>query len=125
MKNLLTVTAVIEGGTGLTMITFPSTLSRILLGSSLDTPVALTIARITGVAIFALGVACWLNRNNMQRQTVMGLVAALMFYNAGNSAVLIYSGLVLGLSCISLWGVVIVHTCMFAWCILSLLRKTA
>jgi hypothetical protein len=125
MKNLLTFTAAIEAGTGLLMIAFPSTLSRLLLGSSLDAPVAFTIARIAGVAIFALAAACWLTRNYLQRQAARGLVVALMMYNIGVSAVLIYAGLGLGLSCIGLWSVVMVHTCMCVWCILRLLKATA
>ena len=125
MKNLLTLTAAIEAGTGLLMIVFPSTLASLLLGSSLDAPVALTIARIAGVAIFTLGVTCWLNRNDGQRKATGGLVAALMIYNIGISAVLIYAGLGLGLSCIGLWSLVMVHTCMCVWCIAKLLKVPA
>jgi hypothetical protein len=123
MKSLLSVTAAIEAVTGLVMIIFPPILTRILLGSSLEGPVALTIARIAGVAIFALGTTCWLNRNDGQSKAARGLVAALMFYNAGTSAVLIYAGLRLGLSCIGLWSVVMVHTFMCLWCILKLLKE--
>jgi hypothetical protein len=120
MKTLFTVTAAIEAGTGLIMITFPSVLARILLGSSLLGPVALTIARIAGVAIFALGAASWLYRNDDQRKTARGLIAALMIFNVGTSAVLIFAGLRLGLSCLGLWSVVMVHTFLAVWCILRL-----
>jgi hypothetical protein len=120
MKTLFTVTAAIESGTGLIMITSPSVLAGILLGSSLDGPVALTIARIAGVAIFALGAASWLNRNYEQRKTARGLVAALMIFNIGTSAVLMFAGLRLGLSCLGLWSVVMAHTFLAVWCILRL-----
>ena len=59
MKNLLTLTAVIEVGTCLVLVAVPSLLATLLLGSSLDAPVALTVARVAGVAPLALGVACW------------------------------------------------------------------
>jgi hypothetical protein len=120
MKNLLTLTAVIEAGTGVLLLTFPSILSGILLGSSLDAPAALTIARIAGAAIFALGVACWLNRNDVQSKAARGLVAALLIYNAGISVVLIHAGLRSGLSGIGLWSVVTVHISMSVWCIVNL-----
>ena len=122
MKNLLSVTAAIESGTGLMMIIFPSVLSRILLGSSLEVPVAITIARIAGVAIFALGAASWISRNDVKSRAVRGLVTALMIYNIGTALVLIYTGFS-GLSSISLLSVVMVHALMFGWCILELLKK--
>ena len=59
MKNLLTVTAVLEAAVGLLFVVIPSRVTTFLLGAPLDTPVALTVARVTGVALLALGVACW------------------------------------------------------------------
>ena len=47
-KNLLTITAVIEAGTGLGLVASPSLVVTLLLGSSLDAPVPLTIARLAG-----------------------------------------------------------------------------
>ena len=120
MKNLLTVTAVIEMMTGLVLIAFPSMLVKILLGSSPDGPAALTIARIAGVAIFALGTACWPGRNDSQGKAARGLVTALLIYNFGVSVILIYAGLGLGLSCIGLWGIVMIHAAMGTWCIVKL-----
>ncbi len=58
MKKLLITTAVIELGAGLVLATLPSVSVRFLLGSSLETPVGLTMVRMTGAALFTLGVAC-------------------------------------------------------------------
>lgn len=62
MKALLTFTALIEGVTGLGLLAVPSVLARLLLGVPLDAPAALTVARVAGVALLALSVACsgWL-----------------------------------------------------------------
>jgi hypothetical protein len=117
MKTLLTVTAAIEGGTGLLLIFFPSMLTGILLGESLETPVAITIARIAGVAILAIAAICWLNRNDVHGSGTMGLVKGLIIYNAGASAILIWAGTVMGLSCTGLWCVVIIHLIMCIWCV--------
>ena len=45
---LLTVTAVIELGTGLALLLWPSLPVKLLLGSSLDTPTVLTVGRVAG-----------------------------------------------------------------------------
>jgi len=66
IKKLLIVTAMIEIGVGLALLAFPSLLATLLLGSSLDTPAALTVARLAGGALLSLGVACWLARHDGQ-----------------------------------------------------------
>ena len=60
MKRLLIVTAVIELGAGLALVGLPSAAVALLLGSPLDAPAAVTLGRLAGAALFALGVACWL-----------------------------------------------------------------
>jgi len=106
-RNLFIVTAVIEVGTGLVLVPFPSLLAMLLLGSSLDAPVALTVARVAGVALIALGTACWLARDDAQSRAAKGLVGAMMFHNAAIATVLIYAGVGLGLSAIGLWPAVL------------------
>jgi hypothetical protein len=120
MKNLLTVTAVLEVGTGLALVTLLSLLSRVLLGSSLGTPEALTVERVAGVALVALGVSCWLARHDGQSPAAKGLVSAMVVHNAANAAVLVYAGTALGLSAIGLWPVVLVHAAMAIWYIAGL-----
>lgn len=123
VKNLLTMTAVCEVGIGLVLVALPSPLAMFLLGSALDTPVASTVARVTGVALLALGVACWLARRDGQSPAATGLAGALVLYNAGIVAVLVYAGLALGLSSIGLWPTVLLHAAMTGWCVTSLLRR--
>jgi hypothetical protein len=125
MKNLLTVEAVIEVGAGVGMVVLPSLLATLLLGSSLDTPVALTVARVAGVALLALGIACWLARHDGQSRAARGLLGAMVVYNAGVFMVLAYAGIALGLPGIGLWPVVVVHAAMTVWCVMGLLNKPA
>jgi hypothetical protein len=58
MKKLLTVAAVAEAATGVALIVVPSLVGRLLLGAE-ATGLAIPIARVTGIALLALGVACW------------------------------------------------------------------
>jgi hypothetical protein len=93
VKTLLTASALIEAATGLALVAFPSLASTLLLGSSLDTPVALTVARAAGVALLALGVACWCARIAEPGRAVRGVLRAMALYNVGIVALLLYAGL--------------------------------
>jgi hypothetical protein len=123
MKNLLATTAVLEFGTGLLLVAFPSALATFLLGAQLDTPAGLTVARVGGVALLTIGAACWLARLDSHSRVARGLAGAMVIYNAGAVAIFVYAGLALGLSGIGLWPVAAVHAIMAAWCITSLLGR--
>jgi hypothetical protein len=58
MSLLLTITALIEAATGLALLLVPSLVGQLLLGTEL-TGVAIPLARVTGIALVALAVACW------------------------------------------------------------------
>ena len=58
MKTLLTFTALAEAATGLALLVVPSLVGKLLLGAEL-TDVAIPVARVAGIALIALGVACW------------------------------------------------------------------
>ena len=124
MKNLLTITAAIEGVTGLLLLTAPSFVSKLLLASSLEGAVALIVARLTGLALLTLTVACWLARSDAETGAANGLVTAFVLYNVGATALLVYAGIVLQLSGKFLWPAVLVHVVMGAWCIVRLLRRS-
>ena len=58
MKALLPFCALAEAATGLALLAAPPLVGRLLLGAEL-TGVAAVIARVTGIALIALGIACW------------------------------------------------------------------
>jgi len=120
VKNLLTLTAVIELGAGLALVVLPSPVVVLMLGAPLDTPAALSVARLTGAALVALGIACWLARVDGQSRAAIGLAIAMLPYNLAAVAVLAAARIGSGLSGVALWPAVILHTAMAVWCIAAL-----
>ena len=57
MKKLLTFAAVAEAATGMALTLVPSLVGRLLLGAELA-GVSIFVARVTGIALLALGIAC-------------------------------------------------------------------
>ena len=123
MKRFLTLTAIIEAATGFGLIVIPSVVVRLLLGSPLDTPAVVTLGRVAGAALLALGVACWLARNDRQSRAARGLVVAMLVYNIVATAVLAFAGIGLGLHGVALWPAVLLHAVMAIWCIVCLRRS--
>ena len=115
MKRLLTVSSVVEAGTGLGVLIAPSVLAQTLLGGSLEGPVALTVARVGGAGLLALGLACWLSRNDGRP-----LVMAMLFYNVAAVAILAYAAVGLALSGAGLWPAIGLHTALAVWCAAAL-----
>jgi hypothetical protein len=58
MKKVLTVAAIAEVATGMALLIVPSLVGRLLFGAEF-TGVANPAARVTGIALLALGVGCW------------------------------------------------------------------
>jgi hypothetical protein len=123
MNRLLKLTAVIEAATGSGLIVIPSVVVRLLLGSPLDTLAAVTLGRVAGAALLALGVACWLAQYDAQSRTARGLVSAILMYNIAATAVLAFAGIGLGLHGVALWPAVVLHAAMAVWCIVCLRRS--
>ncbi len=122
MNRLLKLTAIIEASTGLGLLAVPSVVVRLLLGSPLGTSAAVMLARVAGAALLALGVACWLARDDTQSRATRGLIVAMLMYNLIATAVLAFAGIGLGLHGVALWPAVILHAAMAIWCVTSLRR---
>jgi hypothetical protein len=116
MKNLLVVTALFETFTGIALMVSPPLPVWLLIGAALDTSGGL-VARVAGAALLALGLACWLAREDRGSRAARGLVAAMLLYNVAAGAVLLYAGLSLRLSAIGLWPAVVLHLTLAVWCI--------
>lgn len=122
MKLLLTLTALIEAATGLALLVVPSLVVRLLLGGEIS-GASVPLGRVAGVALLALGVACWLARGDMPSQAARGLVAAMLLYNLGAVIIFGAAGLQSQPVGIALWPAIILHAAMAVWCITNLLRK--
>jgi len=100
-KKLLILTAVVEWLTGLFLLVCPAIVVRLLFGSQIAGADVL-ISRIAGIALIALGVACWPGRNS--HQAFLGMLT----YGALVMLYLAYVGLNRATG-ILLWPCVAIH----------------
>ena len=123
MRLLLKLTAILEVPTGLALLCCPSATVSLLLGSGLDTSAAVALGRVAGVALLALGVACWLAKHDSQSCAARGLVSAMVLYNLGAVVIFAVAGLGSQPVGVALWPAVILHAAMTVWCITSLMSR--
>jgi len=76
MKKLLALTAAGEAATGLALLSVPSLVGRLLLGVELS-GVSAVLGRVTGIALIALGVACWPGRTALCGMLTYSVLATL------------------------------------------------
>ena len=98
LKWVLPAAAIAEAVTGVALLIIPSLVGQLLLGDEL-TGVAILVARVTGIALIALGVACW------PGPPLVGMLV----YTALVMLYLAYIGFVGGLSGVLLWPAVVLH----------------
>ena len=103
MKWVLIFAAVGEAGTGLALLIVPSLVGRLLLGEEL-TGIAIPVARVAGIALIALAVACWPGPPRV----------GMLIYSAAVTLYLAYIDLAGGLTGILLWPAVILHVILTA-----------
>jgi len=120
MKSILTITALIEGATGLALAIMPSFVVSILLETSLTDMSAILIARLAGVALITIATACWLSRSNTQSAV---MVKAMLVYNGFSIILLVYAVSVEQISGPGLWPAVLLHFGLLVWCLLSLRQR--
>lgn len=119
MNRLLTVTAIIEAATGLGLIVVPALVVRLLLGVEIS-GASITLGRVAGMALLALGVACWLAHYDEQSRAATGLVGAMLLYNLGTMVILGAAGACSQLVGILLWPAVVLHGALAVWCCVCL-----
>ena len=84
MKKLLIFAAVSEAATGVALLILPSLVGLLLFGAEL-TGVSIPVARVTGIALIALGVGCWPGPALVGMLTYSVLATVYLFYLAVGS----------------------------------------
>ena len=123
-KSLLSVMGALEAATGLALLVAPSVVVELMLGAGPGAPAGVMVSRVAGVAVLALGVACWLARDDSASGAAKGLIAAMLLYNVAVVAILVLAWMSLGLFGIAFWPVVVGHTGLAAWCVACLSTQT-
>src|SRR6266481_7293680 len=103
MKKVLIFAAVAEAATGLALLIIPSLVGRLLFGEEL-TGVAIPVARVAGIALIALGTACWPGPPRV----------GMLTYGSAVTLYLAYLGFAGGLTGILLWPAVALHAILTA-----------
>jgi hypothetical protein len=103
MKWVLIFAAVGEAATGVALLIVPSLVGRLLLGEELS-GIAIPVARVAGIALIGLGVACW------PGTPLLGM----LLYSAAVTLYLAYVGFAGGLAGALLWPAVVLHAILTA-----------
>ncbi len=103
MKRGLFLAALGEAATGMALLIVPSLVGRLLFGEAL-TGVGIPAARVAGIALIALSIACWPGPP----------LAGMLTYSSVVTLYLAYLGFAGGLTGILLWPAVVLHVILTA-----------
>jgi hypothetical protein len=103
MRKVLIFAAVAEATTGLALLMVPPFVGLLLLGEEF-TGAGIVSGRVAGIALIALGVACWPGPP----------VAGMLAYSAPVALYLSYLGFTGGLTGILLWPAAVLHVALTA-----------
>jgi hypothetical protein len=98
MKKVLVFAAIAEAATGLALLVIPSLVGQLLLGQQLA-GIAIPVARVTGIALIALGISCW------PAEPLIGMFV----YSSVVTLYLAYVGFVGEFLGVLLWPAAVVH----------------
>lgn len=104
MKKVLIFAAIAEAVTGLALLIVPSLVVQLLLGAE-ATGIAIPLARVTGIALIGLGIACW------PGPPLFGMLA----YGVAVTLYLAYAGVIGGFAGILLWPAIFLHAILSAF----------
>jgi len=107
-KTLALAGAALETATGVFLVADPALVIRLLIGASLSEG-GLAVARVCGLALFSLGLACW-PRTVVTPQAILALFAYNLLFAFYSAYLRIEAGFVAYL----LWPACILHGSMAA-----------
>jgi hypothetical protein len=114
VKSVLVFAAISEIATGVALLLAPSLVGQWLFGVEL-VDIAMALARLAGIALIGLGVACW------PGTPLLGMLT----YSVAAALYLAYVGYSGGPSGILLWPAVVAHVVLAALLARGLSRGTA
>jgi hypothetical protein len=106
MRRVLALAAVGEIATGLALLVVPSLVGQLLLGEQLA-GVAIPVARVAGIALIGLGIACW------PGSPLIGMLV----YSTAVALYLAFVGFAGGAGGLLLWPAVVLHLVLAAFLI--------
>jgi hypothetical protein len=112
MNRLLAIATGLEATTGAALLLLPSLVGQWLFGVELS-GVAVTVAGVAGIALIALGIACWPG----------AALVGMLTYNAAVTLYLAYVGFAGSLTGSLLWPAVVLHAILTAVFIGALARS--
>jgi len=118
---LLTVAGVIEAATGIGLVLAPGLVATLLLGVTLPESGAV-VARVAGITLVALSVACVLARGSGDKFPVL---AAMLTYNVLIPILLAFLGIEGKYVGVLLWPAVVVHAALAVLFVRACLRSQA
>jgi hypothetical protein len=115
LRKVLVFAAVVEIGTGVAFMADPAIVVTLLLGADVA-GAGILVGRCFGIALLALGIACWPRRNSAESS--QPAVRAMLIYNVLIAAYLAWLGIAAHMSGILLWPAVVLHAgvvLLLAW----------
>jgi hypothetical protein len=106
MKKLLGLAAILEAATGLVLMIRPGLVAQGLFGDGVA-GAGMALSRVAGIALLALGMACWPGRE--AGSGIARSALALLTYSLLVTTYLVYLGIVTPLTGMLLWPGVAVH----------------
>ncbi len=103
MKKVLALAATGEAALGLVLLVYPPIVVRLLFGADIS-GAGIVMSRVAGIALIALGLACW------PGPPLVGMFT----YSAVVTLYLAYVGFSGGLTGILLWSAVVLHMILTA-----------
>jgi hypothetical protein len=120
MRFLLLISALLEAPTGIALLAMPAFVVDLLLGVPLGTSVGPPVARLAGVALIALGTACWGGGRDPKSRAASGVALGMLLYNLGVVVLLSYCRISEDMKGVALVPAAVLHTAMALWCIKAL-----
>jgi len=109
LKTVLRLAAATEAATGIALVAYPPIVIRLLFGADVA-GVTEVLCRFAGIALIALGLACWPNGSGPSRSSLHGMLV----YGTLAALYLIVVGLGGEFAGVLLWPAVAAHAILVA-----------